>query len=59
MVIQLWKGKGKKTECMIYRGISLVSVIGIYVAVLVDRVCRVIGVLIDDEQGAPKHGRGV
>ena len=39
------------------RGICLLSgVRKIYAGILVDRVCRVTGGLIDDEQGVSKHG---
>ena len=50
MIVPLYKGKGERSECKNYRGISL-SVVGkIYGGILVDRVCRVTGGLIDDEQ---------
>ena len=50
MIIALYKGKGERTECKNY--ISLLSMIGkIYAGILVDRVHRVTGGLIDDEQG--------
>ena len=46
----MYKGKGERTKCKKYRG--LLSVVGkIYMGILVDRVCRVTGVLIDDEWG--------
>ena len=52
MIVRLYKVKGESTECENYRGISLLSMVGkIYVGILVDRVCRMTGVLIDDEQG--------
>ena len=48
-----------KTECKNYRGISLLSVVGkIYVGILVYRVHRVNGSLIDDEQGCFRAGMG-
>ena len=57
--VPLYKGKGERIECKNYRGISLLSVAGkIYVGILVDRVCGVIGGLIDDEQGGFRVGRG-
>ena len=38
-IIPLYKGKGERTECSYYRGISLLSVVGkIYVRTLVDGV---------------------
>ena len=41
----------ERTECKNYRDISLLSVVGIiYVGILVDRVCRATGGLINNEQ---------
>ena len=49
--VHLYMCKGEKTECKNYRGISLLNVVGkIYAEILVDRVCRVTGSLIDEEQ---------
>ena len=43
-IVPLYKGKGERTECRNYRGISSLSVDGkIYAGILVDRVCKVIG----------------
>ena len=51
--------KGKRNECKNYRGISLLSVFGkLYARILVDRVCRLTGGLIEDEQGTFRVGRG-
>ena len=59
MIVLLYKGKGERTECKNYRGISLLSVAGqIYAGTLVDKVHRVTGGLIDDEQGGIRAGRG-
>ena len=50
VIVLLYKGKRERDECKNYRGISLLSVIGkIYAGILVERVCRVAGGLIDDE----------
>ena len=50
LIIPLYKGKGERTECKNY--ISLLTMIGkTYAGILVDRVHRVTGGLIDDEQG--------
>ena len=55
----VYKGKGERTECKNYRGISLLSVVGkIYAGILVDRFLRVTGGLIDDEQAGFMAGRG-
>ena len=44
----LHEGKGERTECKNYRGISLLSVVGkINGGILVDRVRRVTGSLTD------------
>ena len=60
MTVPLYKGKGERTECRNYRGISLLSVVGkIYAGILVDRVRRVIAGFINDEQGGFRSGRGV
>ena len=59
MIVPLYKGKGEKTECRNYRGISLLSVTEeIYEGILIDRVRRVSGGLIDDEQEGFRAGRG-
>ena len=50
----------ERTECKNYTGITMLTVAGkIYAGILVDRVRRVIGSLIDDEQGALEQGGGV
>ena len=52
------KGKGEKTECKNYRGISLLSLVGkIYAGILVDRVHRVTLGLIDDMQRGFRAGK--
>ena len=59
VIVPLYKGKEERTECKNYRGITLLSVVGkIYAGILVDRVRRVTGGLIDDEQGSFREGRG-
>ena len=60
LIIPLYKGEGERTECKNYRGISLFSVVGkIYAGILVDRLHRVTGGLIDDEQGGLEQRGGV
>ena len=57
--VPLYKGKGERTECKNYSGISLLSMVGkIYAGILVDRVHRVTGGLVDDEQIGFRVGRG-
>ena len=58
-IVPLYKGKGEKTECSNYRGISLLNVIEkIYAGILLDRVRKVTEGLIDREQGDFRAGRG-
>ena len=60
VIFLLYKGKGERSECKNNRGISLLSVVGkIYAGILVDRVCRVTGGLINDKQGGFRAGRGM
>ena len=58
VIVSLHKGKGEKSECKNYRGISFLSAVGkIYAGILADRVRRVTGGLIDDEQrGVSEQG---
>ena len=59
VIVPLYKGIGERTEFKNYRGISLLNVVGkIYVRILVDRVRRVTGVLIEDEKRGVRAGRG-
>ena len=59
MIVPLYKGKGERSECKNYRGISLLRVVGkIYAGILVGRVRRVTRGLIDDEQEGFKAGKG-
>ena len=58
MTVPLYNGKGERTECSNYRGISLVNMVGkIYAVILVDRVHKVIEGLIDNEQESCRAGR--
>ena len=57
--VPLYKGKGARIECKNYRGISFLSEVGkIYAGILVNRVHRVTGGLIDDEQGGFRAEKG-
>ena len=45
VTVPLYKGKGERTECMNYRGVSLLSVVEkVYAGILVGRVRRGTGV---------------
>ena len=60
VIVPLYKGKRKMTECSSYRGITLLSVVGkIYIGILVGRVRKVTEDLIDGEQGGSEQGGGV
>ena len=59
VIASMYKGKGERNECKNYIGIHFLSVVGkIYAGFLVDRVRRVTGGLINDEQGVFREGRG-
>ena len=59
VIVPLYKGIGERTECINYKTISLLSVVGkIYAGILVDSVRRVTGGLIDDDQDGFRTGRG-
>ena len=54
------QGLKEMTECRNYRAISMLSMVGkIYARILVERVCIVTEVLIDDELGGFRSGRCV
>ena len=55
VIISLYKGKGKRTECKNYSSISLLSVVG----KVLFRVHEVTEGLIDDEQGVLEQEGGV
>ena len=59
VIVLLYKGKGERTVYKNYKGISLLSIVGkIYRGILIDRFHRETGVLINDEQGDFKDGKG-
>ena len=60
MIVQLYKGRGERTDCKNYRRICLKKnwLKKIYAGILVDRVHRVTVGLIDDEQNGFKAGMG-
>ena len=57
VIVSLYKAKGERNECKNSRGISLSVVGNIYARILIGRVRRVTGGLIDDEQGSFREGR--
>ena len=59
VIFPLYKGKGERTESRNYRGISFSSVVEkMYARILVDRIRRVTGGLIDEKQRGFRAGRG-
>ena len=59
VIVPLYKGKGKKTECSSYGGNSLLSVAGkIYERILVHRDPNVTKGLTGDDQGVFRAGKG-
>ena len=57
-LVSLYRDKVERTECKNYRDISCLSLVGkICAVILVDRIYRVTGSLIDDEQGNFRAGR--
>ena len=49
VICSLYKGKGERTECSNYRGISLLSVVGkVFAGIIEDRVRKVTEGLTDD-----------
>ena len=58
-IVLLYKDKGERSACKKYRGISLLSVVRkIYVWILLDKVNRMTGSLIHDQQGGFRGSRG-
>ena len=58
-IVPLYKEKGERTKCIMYRGISFLSLVGkIYAGILVDRVRSVTGGLTDDEEVGFRAERG-
>ncbi|KAF1010546.1 MAG: hypothetical protein GAK29_05048 [Acinetobacter bereziniae] len=59
VLVPLYKGKGKRSECKNYRAISLLSVAGkVFGRILIDRVREVTECRIWDVQGGFMPGRG-
>jgi hypothetical protein len=59
IIIPLYKGKGEKSACGSYRGISLLSIPGkIYGRVLIERVKERTECYLREEQGGFRQGRG-
>ena len=58
-IVPLYKGKGERSECANYRGISLLSVVGkVYGGILIDRIRSSVDRAIGEEQCGFREGRG-
>ncbi len=59
IIVPLYKGKGKREECINYMGISLLSVPGnIYGRILYERMMKITDKSVGDEQVGFRRGRG-
>ncbi len=59
IIVPLYKGKGSRSECGSYRGISLLSVPGkVYGRILTERLMEVMEGNVSEEQGGFRKGRG-
>ena len=59
IIIPVYKGKGSRSECGNYRGISLLSIAGkVYGKIVVERVQKITESMISEEQGGFRKGRG-
>ena len=59
-VVPVYKGRGYKSECGIYRGIRMMSVVGkLYGKVVIDRVKNITDGLVGEEQGVLERVEGV
>ena len=57
IIVTVYKGKGDRSECNNYRGISLLSIPGkVYGRVLINKVCSLIKGLIGKEQCGFRSG---
>ena len=59
IIVPIYKGKGDKSDCKNYRGISLLSIPGkVYGRVLIERVRSMTEGMVGEEQGGFRSGRG-
>ncbi len=59
IIVPLYKGKGSRSECSRYRGISLLSVPGkVYGRILTERLIEVTEWKVSEEQGGFRKGKG-
>ena len=59
IIVPVYKGKGSRSECGNYRGISLLSIAGkVYGKIIIERVQQITKMRIREEQGAFKKERG-
>ncbi len=59
IIVPLYKGKGSRSECSSYRGISLLSIPGkVYGRLLTERLKEVTDGKVSEDQGRFRKGRG-
>ncbi len=59
IIVPLYKGKGRRSECSSYRGISLLSIPGkLYGRILTERLMEVTKGKVSEDQGGFRKGRG-
>ncbi len=59
IIVPLYKGKGSRSVCSSYRGISLLSVPGkVYGRILTERLMEIAEGKVSEEQGDFRKGRG-
>ncbi len=59
IIVPLYKGRGSRSECSSYRGISLLSVPeNVYGRILTERLMEVTEGKVSEEQGGFRKGRG-
>ncbi len=59
IIVPLYKGKGSRSECSSFRGISLLSIPGkVYGRILTERLMEVTERKVSEDQGGFREGRG-
>ena len=60
VMLPIYKGKGDKKECGMYRGISVLNVVGkVYERMIIERVRGITEDLVGEGQSGFRKGRGI